>query len=172
MTPLKGIQRTALLLATVLLCSFTLVHKHYISLTHIAYSEKDNTFQITTRLFIDDIEALLKERYGLQAHLATPQEAKDTPAYLEKYIRSQFSIALNGTPVTYTFLGKQYEDDKLLCYMEIPGVSLSTVKTLTVRNTLLTDKFETQRNIVHVAWKDQTESFVLHRENNRKTLKL
>lgn len=160
------------LLAAMLLLSFTLIHKHYISLTDIVYSEKEAALQITSRIFIDDLEDALEARYTLQAKLATPQEEKTASTYIEKYIRAKFAVALNGTPVAYTFLGKRYDNDRIICYMEIPDVQTSVVKTISVQNDILTDLFETQQNIVHLQWKTQKKSFVLQQENNKGMLKL
>ena len=38
--------------------SLTLAHKFYVSVTNINYSEKTDALQITSRIFVDDLEAL------------------------------------------------------------------------------------------------------------------
>lgn len=138
----------------------------------MVYSEKDSAFQITSRIFIDDLEEVLEERYGIQAKLATDEESKITDEYIKKYFNTKFAITLDNKNVNYSFLGKQYDNDVVICYLELTDVDLAAVKSITVQNEILTDLFEEQQNIVHVKWKGQKKSFVLIRENNKGMLNL
>ncbi len=138
----------------------------------MVYSEKDSAFQITSRIFIDDLEQVLEERYGIQAKLATDEESKIADEYIKKYFNTKFAITLDNKNVNYSFLGKQYDNDVVICYLELADVDLADVKSITVQNEILTDLFEEQQNIVHVKWKGQKKSFVLIRENNKGMLNL
>jgi len=159
-------------LVMVLFLSFTAAHKFYISVTNVVYSEKDDALQITSRIFIDDLDRLLNERYGIKAKLATPNEAKVANEYIEKYFRTKFVVELNGEPVAYNFLGKSYDNDVVICYLEITNTNFEGLKTLSVQNEILTDLFEEQQNVVHLKWKGQKRSFVLIKENNKGMLNL
>lgn len=159
-------------LAMTLFLSFTPAHKFYVSVTNMVYAEEDDAFQITSRIFIDDLDALLAERYGIKAKLATPDEAKVADEYIEKYLRAKFLVLFNGEPTPYTFLGKRYDRDVVICYLEIPKVKLSSIKTMTVENDVLTDLFDEQQNVVHVKWKGNKKSFVLMKSNNKGMLNL
>ncbi len=159
-------------LAMALFLSFTTAHKFYVSVTNMVYAEDEEAFQITSRIFIDDLDALLAERYGIKAKLATPDETKVADEYIEKYLRAKFLVLFNGEPAQYTFLGKRYDKDVVICYLEIPKVKLSSIKTMTVENDVLTDLFDEQQNVVHVKWKGKKKSFVLMKSNNKGMLNL
>ena len=159
-------------LAMLLFLSFSSAHKFYVSVTNIVYSEDDSAFQITSRIFIDDLDKLLLERYGVEAKLATPKESKIADEYIEKYFRSKFVVQFDGKVVPYNFLGKRYDNDVVICYLEIPNVKLSEIKSMSVQNEVLTDLFDEQQNVVHVKWKNNKKSFVLIRENNKGMLNL
>lgn len=131
------------------------------------YSEKNDSFQITSRIFIDDLEEVLKERYGINAELATSNEAKVSNAYIEKYFRAKFAIELNGEIAKYTFLGKKYEEDVVICYLELNNINFTDLQSIAIQNEILTDLFEEQQNVVHLKWKGQKKSFVLIKENNK-----
>jgi len=161
-----------LVLLIVPLLAFSSLHKFYVSVTNINYSEKDDAFQITSRVFIDDMEAVLKERYGIEAKLATDEEATIADAYLEKYFRTKFLVHLNGEQVTYTFLGKKYDNDVVICYIEIPKVGMENLKKMEIENEVLTDLFDEQKNVVHVKWKGNKKSFVLIKSNAKGMLNL
>ena len=168
----KKARMMVLPLVMLLFLSFSSAHKFYVSVTNIVYSEEDSAFQITSRVFIDDLDKLLKERYGVEAKLATPNEAKIAEEYIEKYFRTKFVMEMDGEPVQYNFLGKRYDNDVVICYLEIPNVNLSEVKQLSVQNEVLTDLFDEQQNVVHVKWNGNKKSFVLIRENNKGMLNL
>ena len=172
MMKLKKAKMLILPLAMLLFLSFSSAHKFYVSVTNIVYSEEDSAFQITSRVFIDDLDKLLEERYGIKAKLATPKESKIAEEYIEKYFRSKFVVELDGKVVPYNFLGKKYDTDVAICYLEIPNVKLSEVKTMSVQNEVLTDLFDEQQNVVHVKWNGNKKSFVLIRENNKGMLNL
>ena len=172
MMKLKKAKMLILPLAMLLFLSFSSAHKFYVSVTNIVYSEEDSAFQITSRVFIDDLDKLLEERYGIEAKLATPKESKIAEEYIEKYFRSKFVVELDGKVVPYNLLGKKYDTDVAICYLEIPNVKLSEVKTMSVQNEVLTDLFDEQQNVVHVKWNGNKKSFVLIRQNNKGMLNL
>lgn len=170
-TLMKSLKKFGLILLLPLM-AFTTAHKFYVSVTNIAHSEKDQALQITTRLFTDDMDALLKERYDLEAALGTKKESPLADAYLEKYIRAKFGLEINGKPHSFKFLGKRFDTDVMVCYLEVPGISLDTLQSVQVQNEVLTDLFEDQQNLVHIRIKDIKKSFVLVRENNKGMLNL
>ena len=154
------------------LMSFGIAHKFYVSVTNIQYSEKNNSFQITSRIFIDDLEAVLKERYGVTSNLATDKESNIAEAYIEKYFRTKFVLELDGEKVDYQFLGKAYDNDVIICYLELTDVKLDDISSVGFQNEILTDMFEEQQNIVHFKWKGKKRSFILIKENNKGMLNL
>ena len=63
--------RKTLLFLLLPLFAFTVAHKFYISVTNVGYSDKDKSLQITSRIFIDDMEKALMERYDIRAIAGT-----------------------------------------------------------------------------------------------------
>ncbi len=154
------------------LLAFAVAHKFYLSVTTVDYSEKDRALQISSRVFIDDMDKLLLERYGLKANLATKDESSQANDFIEKYFRSKLAISVNGKEVAYDYLGKKYDNDLMICFLEIPGVELDTLNSVAVQNEVLMDYFEEQKNVVHIRVKGEKKSFVLIRENNKGMLNL
>ncbi len=160
-----------LLLIALPLVGFT-AHKFYVSVTHVNYKEKEDAIQITTRIFIDDLEATLLERYGQQTSLATPQELDVADGFIEKYLKTKLLVRLNGEIRAYNFLGKRYDNDVVICYLEIPEVHLAEMQTLEIQNEVLTEMFEDQQNLVHLNIMGKKKSFILYRESNKGMLNL
>ncbi|MGI9549846.1 MAG: DUF6702 family protein [Aurantibacter sp.] len=167
-----GFLKKGFLILLLPLFAFTAAHKFYVSVTNIGYSEKDNALQITTRIFIDDLEAVLKERYDIEAKLATDDEPKMANEYIEKYLRTKFVIEVDNEPKTYEFLGKKYDNDLVICYLEVSKIDLSNINSISIQNEILTDLFDEQQNIVHFKLNDKKKSFVLVKEHTKGMLKL
>jgi hypothetical protein len=161
-----------LLLFLLPLFAFGTVHKFYISVTNIKYSQKDNALQITTRVFVDDMNTVLKERYGIDAVLGTEDESTVDQEYLEKYVRSKFRITRNGKTADYTLLGKKYETDVVILYVEVPNIDLQNVISIGVENEILTDLFDEQQNVVHFNIDGNKKSFVLLKSDTKGMLNL
>lgn len=153
------------------LFAFVTVHKYYLSVTSIKYSEKEHTFQITSRIFIDDFDKLIKERYDYTAKLATKEEGNQSEIYIEKYMNTKFRMKVNGEEVDYNYIGREYNGEHLVIYLEVENIVYDELKSVEVENNVLTDLFEEQQNIVHFKLKDKRESFVLIKGNNKGMLK-
>ncbi len=160
------IKKSLILIVIPILMAFA-VHKFYVSVTNVEYAEEEKSFQITTRIFIDDLEALLAVRYDIEAALATENEVDNSDDLISKYLNSKFEIKINGQSKAYSFLGKEYRDDLIVCYLEIPGIDISNVSSIEVRNDVLNELFEEQQNVVHLKIGSKKKSFILIRENNK-----
>lgn len=169
--PMRHLKK-GLLILILPLFAFVTTHKFYVSVTNVNYSEKDKALQVTSRLFIDDFGRVLFERYGIEAKLATANESKLSEEYIEKYLRTKLVVEINGENAPYTYIGKRYDNDVILCYIEVPDVELALTKTIQIENELLTDLFDEQQNIVHFRIGDIKKSFVLVKSDTKGMLNL
>ncbi len=152
--------------------SFSGAHKFYVSVTNVEYSEADEALQITSRIFIDDLEAALEARYDVQTALATPEESDQALAHIERYFNAKFNVFVNGSVRDFTLLGKKYDRDQVICFLEVTGVPRATLESVGVQNEILMDVFEEQKNLVHLKILGIKKSYVLVRENNKGMLNL
>ncbi|WP_340065212.1 DUF6702 family protein [Ascidiimonas aurantiaca] len=143
------------------------LHKFYLSVTEVRYSEESRSLQMITRIFIDDFEKSLEERYGIKAHLMTEQEHKDIDSYIKKYLEDKLSVTINGKPAEIKYIGKTYDVDVVKCYMEIENVRYKRLKTIVITNRILYEIFEEQQNIVHFRLPDKAKSFVFVKGNDK-----
>ena len=162
----------SLFLLFVPLLAFTSAHKFYVSVTNITYSEKDASVQIISRIFIDDMEKTLRKRYDFTAALATDNESRESDAYLEKYIRAKLEVKVNGANASYEIIGREYENDVIVLYIEVPKVDLAETESIQIDNEILIDMFEEQQNILHFDVGGKKKSFVLVRSDTKAMLNL
>ena len=55
----------------------------------------------------------------------------------------------------------------MICFLEIPEISLEQLNSIEIQNEVLMDMFEEQKNILHFKILEKKKSFVLNRENNK-----
>lgn len=144
-------------------------HKYYISLTKIDYIKDKKEVQITMRFFIDDIENTLQNRFNITLELATKQENKKANFYLEKYITQKFKVNINDEDKVYRYLGKEYDNDVVFFYLEIPDIE--NINKIIVQNSMLFEEFEEQENYVKLNINDIKKTFILIKANDKEMLK-
>ncbi|HSJ12644.1 MAG TPA: DUF6702 family protein [Gillisia sp.] len=141
------------------LLSFSDYHKFYVSVTEIEHNEKNATLQVISRVFTDDFENVLKMRFDPTIRLGEKVETLGVNVHIENYLNQRFAVEVNGKPLKAKFLGKEYENDMIIFYIEIPNVK--EMKKIQVKNTLLLDMFDEQKNLIHVEYKGKTKSLIL-----------
>lgn len=145
------------------LLAFTGAHKFYVSATDIEYNEENRSLQIISHVFIDDLEKLLKERYGQELFLLKKGEHPQADRFIERYLRDKLKIKVNGKEVELNYLGKEYDNDELLLYIEGPNVA--SIQNIFVENAVLTDIFPEQKNVIKVEYKGVIKSLLLTRSD-------
>lgn len=147
------------ILLVIPILAFSSIHKYYISVTQIDFFPKKKSVQITTRIFIDDLETLLRERYDKNITLAVKQEPTSVNLYIERYLNEKITIKINGKDVKFVFIGKEYDADLIKCYLEIEGIK--KIESFEISNQVLFDLFDNQQNIIRTKINSQEKSFIL-----------
>jgi len=162
------INRLLVFLIAIPLMSFTIAHKYYVSVTEVEYVKEQQSVQIVTRIFIDDFEKMLRERYDENITLDIGKDETQIDTYVQKYLSNKLQITINSTQQQFEFLGKEYEDDILFCYLEITDVS--DIKTFEIVNQVLFDVFDDQQNLVKTKINSKRKSFILIAQNDKGVL--
>ena len=151
---------TYLALALMLLCSFT--HKFYVSITQVDYEAEERSLQITSKLYTDDLEAAIEQQASeVELRLGTRKQAKDADVHIENYLRERFKLTVNGKATNWQWVGFEVEHDVTWCYMEASKVK--QFKTIKVENSIFTEVYKDQANVVDVNRGSETQSLLLGR---------
>lgn len=160
----------SLLVLTVSLLLFTSasLHKFYVSVTQIEYVEEQKSLQVISRIFIDDLEMLLRERYDETITLAVENEKEIAQKYIQRYVADKFVIMVDGISIPMTYIGREYEDDIIYIYLEIEN--LTEINSMEIKNEILFDLYPEQQNIVRTKIFGKHKSFILIKENAKGVL--
>jgi hypothetical protein len=161
--------RISLLLLIFPLISATSAHKFYVSITKIEYVKEKKSLQIITKIFTDDIEDALQQRYDPSISLDTKKETETADEYVQKYILQKPNIKVNGKPVQLNFIGKEYDVDMLVAYIEVTNVP--NLKSIEIENKVLMEMFPEQQNIIHLKTTNSRKSLMLDKDEPSGKLK-
>jgi hypothetical protein len=135
------------------------VHKFYVAVFQLEYVPAKKVVQMTSRIFIDDLDKELSKKYDRKFYLCTPKEIKETDEYLKKYFADKIQVKLNKKAQAIKFLGRETEDDVLICYYTLSAES--AVKSVDIKNTVLFETFPDQQNIIHTNINRNKKSLLL-----------
>ena len=140
------------------------LHPIHLSVTEVNYSEKDKTFQLTSRIFIDDLELSVRvAKKENELSLLEPDRGRKTDDLVSEYLIKHIKVRIDGKPVLLNYLGSEVEDVALICYIETPVIK--KFKTIEIWNDVIQETHADQSNLVHVTYKGQIKSARLMREN-------
>lgn len=137
------------------------MHPFHSSLTEIRYNAVSHSWEISVRLFADDLEkALIPLNKGQRVSLG---KSDISAAWIEKYLALHFIIS-EGVGDKPVYIGHEFEADAIWVYLELPCTACSR---LSLVNTLLTEIFSNQANIVNVI-KDKSKKSFLFKKGTEK----
>lgn len=145
------------------------LHPIHLSVSEINYSEKDKALQITSRIFLDDLELSIRnQRKQPDLDLLEPGPGLTTEQLISEYVIKHFSVKLDSKLQKLNFLGFEREDPAVICYIEIENVK--KFKTIEVKNEVIMETHDDQSNLIHVTYKGPVKSLRLMRDKSSDVL--
>lgn len=135
------------------------LHPLHVSVTEIEMDDKDKRLEIMMRVFMDDLEVTLKNEYkNPDLDILNPR-GLTVDQMMENYLKRHFKIMLDNKSVVTKYLGHEQEGDAFIFYVEVGNVK--KWKTINVQNSIITDTFDDQSNLVHVTVGEKVRSLRL-----------
>ncbi len=149
----------------------TYLHDIHVSKCEIQFNEDSSTFEIATQIYIDDLQKSLLGQGFPELHLCSDRELKNADDYLFNYLSQKIRLTVDGKSLTPKYIGKEPSDDFIAvwCYLEFS--SPKSFKELKVKDEVLMDLYDDQRNIVNIKVKDQKGYLLLYSKHNEETVK-
>ncbi|PKQ43924.1 DUF6702 family protein [Confluentibacter flavum] len=160
--------KISILLVVLCVSAFTAVHKFYLSVTQIEYVQDKQSVQIISRIFMDDFENLLRERYDKTINLDDDKKAPIVDDYIQKYLAERIKIKINGKDVNFNFIGKDTDLDVMKVYLEIEGIK--EIHSFQITNKVLFDLFDEQQNMVKLKINALFKNYLLTSQNDNAVL--
>jgi hypothetical protein len=126
----------------------------------MSYNQKDQSWEISIRLFQDDLEQSVSAAIGKKYRMVPGVEAseKELDTYLRKHFRFHAGKQIS-TP--YRWLGTEQQQDAIWVYLEIP--TTSDLAGSYLENSIFLEVFEDQTNLVQWAPAGQKKSYLFRK---------
>lgn len=134
----------------------SLRHPLHLSSTELNYNIKDQTVQVSCRIFTDDFEEALSKKFKVKSDLAAPAKHKAMDALVMKYMLAAIHFTGNGKQLSLNYLGFENDSEAVIIYME--SARVPNLKKLETTSTVLYDLFDDQTNIFHVTFNGSRHS--------------
>lgn len=145
------------------------VHKFYVAIFQVDHNASKKRIEITARVFADDLNTAMDKKYKTRHYLASDQETEADVADLKKYFAAHLRLTIGRQPKTLQFKSKALDGNVVVCYFSIPDVPKAT--PLEVENTVFTELFEDQQNMMHFQYNGTKQTLLLTTENTKGMLK-
>ena len=145
----QGILLWILSIATVVL------HPFHVSICDIEYQADKKTLEISSRMFMDDLEVALSQRTNVENYFDSRDKSLINND-LSHFLEENFKLWIEDRQMEATVLGYEIEDDVVWCYLEVEKVR--QLNSITIEYAVLFDVFDDQFNLVHVKRSGTTKS--------------
>lgn len=149
MKKLKGMRVMLLALVAVLISAFTTLNDFHTSTTKVEFNPGSTSMTFSSKFVTEDLVKAIG--VGIE------NEAKFNTA-VERYLRSNFIVKINGNRVNYNYAQAQTSPKATRLYFEVPNVS--NVSTIEIRNAILVNEFADQQNFINFDVNNKRESIV------------
>lgn len=146
-----------LLLLLPFLLSLKPRHDYHVSVTQMQYNNASHSFEVSIRVFTDDMEKALSQSHSKQRFVLKDNDQNDR--FVEEYIRKSFVLTdsqKKNAPIKY--IGKEQEADATWIYLEIPFQG--TLNGSRLLNVTLMEVFDDQVNMTNVKYSSEKKTFL------------
>jgi hypothetical protein len=114
--------------------------------------------QVSHKIFIDDLEKALRKNYSetfkdSKPNLSTKTQHKEAQKYVYQYLRKVMDIKIDSKKEEINYIGWEFEGDIVWIYgvlEKINNTSNLTEETFFIKNMILIDLFDDQRNMLYL----------------------
>lgn len=132
------------------------VHPYHVGSVEFSYNTKSQTFEITGKFFIDDMENALDKKYSKKVFFNNPKFKNDMQALLQKYFEEYLKLKVNNNQIRINFLGYEENSEAVDVYLETEKVV--NPKKIETAVSVLYNLFDDQMNIIHIVVGGQRKS--------------
>ncbi len=135
----------------------------------VNYIPEKKMLQITSRIFVDDLNLAIEKKYARKVYLGSEKESADDQLVLKKYFAENFQIKVNGQSKPVVFLSKELDGDVLICYCRVTDIP--KLHSAEITNTLLAHWNSEQQNILHFTAFGEKKTVLFTASNKTEVLK-
>jgi len=140
-------------------------HPLHVSMVNIEFNREDSTFTLAAKIFTDDFEAILLQKYGIVMNLGKENEYKEAGKYFSKYIDEKFCIIFDSIKANMEFVKKEQNFEAVWLYFNFK--SPESITKIEISNQIMFDMFNDQKNLVIFNFNNQQKAFMFNHKKSK-----
>lgn len=155
----------------VVLSGWNADHPFYVSNTIAHYNEETATIQISSHIFLDDLEKGIHQKSGVWIKYGSENESPFRDSLIFDYLSEHIQWQLMDTLVKLDYIGAEMSEDysALWCYLESPEIISGKTK-LDIKNSLLMEVYNDQKNILQFNMPEDDHYFLFRNASQRESM--
>ena len=128
-----------------------MMHPVHLSMCELRYNDQASSFQVSLKIFIDDLDVAVKKEGYEPLNLGSAKENALAGEIITSYLDKYFFIEIDGKKLLMHYLGNEMSEDFLAvwCYIEYKA-DLSNAHVCKLTNNVLLDLYGDQRNMMDI----------------------
>ena len=149
------------------------LHDFHVSKTEVHYKSESESLQLSVHVFIDDLELALAAYSDNVLNLLSDKEHPDADSLIALYFNEVYSFSVDHRDISPAYLGKEISDDFLGAWCYLEKENLTRFNQLAIKNTLLCEVYDDQKNIVSFKIDNKSKAFnILDKDDSELTIEL
>ena len=140
-----------------LISRYSLFHPIHISITNISYFEDPNHFEVSVRLFRDDLEMIINHKYEQDITLTDDSISNEEVVAVNKYINEMLLFVVNNDTIPVRNVNIKIDDLMLVANFNVKFSN--ELNSLEVTNILMMDAFMDQKNLLIINYKNKEKGY-------------
>lgn len=136
-----------------------MLHPFHVGLTDINYNSDSETYQVSLKLFTDDLEKGLEEFSDISLDLFDSSSTDLSDSLVSIYVDQNFRIS-SGDRINLEYVGSEKEYDVTWIYLESDMTQL--FEEIQVENEILMSVYSDQSHIVHFTVGEDIQSDLIY----------
>jgi hypothetical protein len=137
------------------------LHPFHVGLADINYNSNSETYQVSIKLFTDDLEKGLEEFSGVKLDLVDSDLTAESDSVISKYVDDYFQLS-STSKIDLQYIGSEKDYDVTWIYLESDKTEAAT--ELNISNELLMSVYSDQTHIIHYTVNGEINSELIHSE--------
>ena len=137
-------------------------HDIHISVCELRYNQTSWAFEVSIKIFIDDLELALAREGATSLSIGTAKEQPSANDKIASYLKKHFNIQLAGQNLAHEFLGKEVSEDFLAvwCYIQLKAKP-SSGQRCAITNDILFEMYEDQKTLMDVRMSEHHKEYII-----------
>ncbi len=139
------------------------LHDFHMAKTEVTINQEKQRYEVTQFVFLDDLQDALTVNGHPQLNLCTPDEADSSDVFILDYLQDRLVISADNQVLdSAKWIGKEISDDLAGVYIYYALLSDdASPKQLNIKNTIFTEIFDDQKNLVYLTHADGTKDYLM-----------